>query len=124
MKPECKPGDLALILSGPLTGQTCRVLEEATPEQVKSYGFKHVTKPNAKVEITNPKDQGKLWAIDRDFPWFLLPKDGQKIRVEMPICPDTYLLPIQPDEFIAQEFVREALADGRNLPAGITRISK
>lgn len=76
---NCKPGDLALVISGPAQGQAVICLE-ALPA-----GFPRDDLPPG-IEQRFDEKEGPLWRIDRPIEWGDL--------LYLPIAPDAVLMPI------------------------------
>lgn len=92
MSTRCKPGDLAIITTGPESGKTVTVLSHASKEEVTLAASRALDQA---VAMDDKHEKNFFWAIDRAKTWEMA--DGPvKKEFLMMYCPDNQLLPITP----------------------------
>lgn len=85
---NCKPGDMALVISGPDSGKEvhCLALFEAG-SLARPPGFC--------LGIYFKPTMGPVWSIDRTITWTT--DDYRRDQFSLPYAPDSVLMPIRPE---------------------------
>lgn len=91
---RCKEGDLAIVIKAE-NPQDIGMMVTC----LKFVGVALVTHPNGEKYLSQDRD---IWEIDRQVTW-VYRDDTPDMRIQVNLAPDSYLLPIRPDEHKDEE---------------------
>lgn len=90
--PNCKVGDLCVILKGPHAGKCVTILAAATGHDVQLAICKQL---NMRY-VGDYSEFQKVWHVDFDVTWTSNLTDGARLNSRIPYEVDSKLMPITP----------------------------